>query len=726
MSALNNEQVQQRQGTAAQDGANLVINATTGFAGPSTSEAGGITFPPLPNRTSPPAGSPATGAAVVTTAIQQNITPLQQQMAEQSQLLASMAKVITAGQNPAATVLSPAQAAAASVAPDKAKRSKEKRKKKEESSSSSSSSSSDDEAPERLRRLVDRIEAQQPTDPSGFRKQIFHGFATQGKLALALLAEDPPNVKGATKVLKPLIRRAEVGMAVTNTLAAEPRIGLAAADICFSILCNEDKLRDKTKPRKLVDGVKDQALKRAASRSGGAKMMPAVMREMKSGGVERCTQACTPLVFAFLRAAPSFALAVWLCARAPSLCACVRVMTLVVKLPLVRGQGLGLLWRVLEHACACLSWPVLHVYEFLQSLSSTRPDARQAPTLRTCLEGVGDQCPCPFLDHLAARAGALLAPLGDCVTADLQALAVQLAQEAPESLAARTTKDYATVWRQFRSWWEAHNFPWDIYSTPGELVALYLLALLNTSRADGVGPGRVRLASAAISTYFRMAGKATPTEHAACGIVCTLAEKRLHGRPLQRDALEPEDIAALARLVEGPEVRLDYLMMVAAVAIMFAGFFRFDDAAEICVHVDLLLISASHMEIFIPRSKTDQLMRGHWVVIARSGGPCCPVGLTERLLELGGYRRQPVSVDEDVGPLLRPVQWTQRGGYLSGPLTGGNSMAADRGVPAELRKAHGHWCTDAMVQHYTRRDTAAKLEVSRRLGLAAVYMMVSR
>ncbi|EFJ39618.1 hypothetical protein VOLCADRAFT_100748 [Volvox carteri f. nagariensis] len=154
MSALNNEQVQQRQGTAAQDGANLVINATTGFAGPSTSEAGGITFPPLPNRTSPPAGSPATGAAVVTTAIQQNITPLQQQMAEQSQLLASMAKVITAGQNPAATVLSPAQAAAASVAPDKAKRSKEKRKKKEESSSSSSSSSSDDEAPERLRRLL--------------------------------------------------------------------------------------------------------------------------------------------------------------------------------------------------------------------------------------------------------------------------------------------------------------------------------------------------------------------------------------------------------------------------------------------------------------------------------------------------------------------------------------------------------------------------------------------
>ena len=91
-----------------------------------------------------------------------------------------------------------------------------------------------------------------------------------------------------------------------------------------------------------------------------------------------------------------------------------------------------------------------------------------------------------------------------------------------------------------------------------------------------------------------MACKASPTDHPACGIVRTLADKRLHSRPLQRDALEPEDIAALARLVDSQE---DYLMMVAAVAVMFSGFFRFDDAAEIRVHEDLLVIKASHMEV---------------------------------------------------------------------------------------------------------------------------------
>ncbi|EFJ52959.1 hypothetical protein VOLCADRAFT_86483 [Volvox carteri f. nagariensis] len=347
-------------------------------------------------------------------------------------------------------------------------------------------------------KLVDGVNEQalkRAASCSGFRKQVFHGFATQGKLALVLLDDAPQDVKGAIKVLRRMVHRTEVGMAVTNALAAEPCFGLSAADICFSILCNEDKFRDKKKPRKLVEGVKEQALMRAASRSGGARAATA-----------------------------------------------------------------------------------------------------QAETVQAALE-----------------------------------------------------------------------------------------------ETDSVGPSRVHLTSAAISTYFRMAGKATPTDYTACGIVWTLAEKRLHGKPLQHDALEPEDIAVLARLV-GP-------------------------------------------------SKS-----------------------RERLLVQGGYPRRPSTADEYVGPLLRPVQWMQCGGYLSGPLTGtreapvhslsytafrtrllrmvslagitrhikahsmcigGNSTAVDRGVPAELHKAYGRWRTDAMVQHYmvqhyTRRDTAAKLEVSRRLGLTGL------
>ncbi|EFJ48373.1 hypothetical protein VOLCADRAFT_104764 [Volvox carteri f. nagariensis] len=369
----------------------------------------------------------------------------------------------------------------------------------------------------------------------------------------------------------------------------------------------------------------------------------------------------------------------------------------------------------------------------------------------------GTACVWPSQPHLDARAEALLVALGAEADAELSTLATQFAQVAGQTLAPRTSNDYARFWEPFREWWVARRLPGSIYDTPGEVVALYLLSLLNSSKEDKVGPGRVRTASAAISSYFRLAGRAPPTEHPACSIVRDLAEKQLQGRKLERDALEPADVTALARLVSGPEPPLDQLMTVTAVVVMFAGFFRFDDAAEISVHEDLLVITATGMDVFIPRSKTDQQRRGHWVPIARVGGAACPVGLTERLLTLGGYKRRPDTPDEDVGPLLRPVQWNRAGGYLSGPLTGtvaqpihslsypafchrlnktlqaagitrritahsmrigGNSTAADRGVPADLRKAHGRWRSDAMVQHYTRRDGEAKLSVSRSLGLA--------
>ncbi|EFJ42576.1 hypothetical protein VOLCADRAFT_97387 [Volvox carteri f. nagariensis] len=365
---------------------------------------------------------------------------------------------------------------------------------------------------------------------------------------------------------------------------------------------------------------------------------------------------------------------------------------------------------------------------------------------------------CNYLD---ARAEALLVALGAEADAELSTLATQFAQVAGQTLAPRTSNDYARSWEPFREWWVARRLPGSIYDTPGEAVALYLLSLLNSSKEDKVGPGRVRTASAAISSYFRLAGRAPPTEHPACSIVRDLAKKQLQGRKLERDALEPADVTALARLVGGPEPPLDQLMTVTAVVVMFAGFFRFDDAAEISVHEDLLVITATGMDVFIPRSKTDQQRQGHWVPIARVGGAACPVGLTERLLTLGRYKRRPDTPDEDVGPLLRPVQWNRAGGYLSGPLTGtvaqpihslsypafchrlnktlqaagitrritahsmrigGNSTAADRGVPADLRKAHGRWRSDAMVQHYTRRDGEAKLSVSRSLGLASEQM----
>lgn len=75
-------------------------------------------------------------------------------------------------------------------------------------------------------------------------------------------------------------------------------------------------------------------------------------------------------------------------------------------------------------------------------------------------------------------------------------------------------------------------------------------------------------------------------------------------KPLQHDCCEPQDIAAIC-LVDDPEARLDYLMIVAAAVIMFSNFFHFNDATEVCVRGHLIT-AHPQTEVFIPHSKTCQ------------------------------------------------------------------------------------------------------------------------
>ncbi|GIM07999.1 hypothetical protein Vretimale_12001, partial [Volvox reticuliferus] len=225
---------------------------------------------------------------------------------------------------------------------------------------------------------------------------------------------------------------------------------------------------------------------------------------------------------------------------------------------------------------------------------------------------------------------------------------------------------------------------------------------------------------------------------------------------LHRESMQPEHVRSLAEHFAGPAASLPDLMMVTAISVMFAGFLRFNDLAQVSVRHDLLVVSESHMAITLPKSKTDQEGVGHVVRIARVGGPACPVGLTERLLSLGKYNRVPRFPGEDVGPLLRRVKFTPRGhelqhvtGTARSPISslsytsfreklqamcstagikrgvmphsmriGGNSAAAARGVSEEARKAHGRWKSGAMVQLYTRLEDNTALDTTRNLGLA--------
>ena len=350
---------------------------------------------------------------------------------------------------------------------------------------------------------------------------------------------------------------------------------------------------------------------------------------------------------------------------------------------------------------------------------------------------------------------ALLGPAAATADREVLALAQQFVAAAGSSLAATTQGQYEQPWQAFLRWWQDRRLPGTVYDTPPALVGLYLFAIYRSAQEDSVGPGRVRLASAAIHHHFSAIGRPSPTEHPLGGVARALASRHLVPQQRRRDAFTATHLATFLGKFGGGDADLLQLMMCTAVALGFFAFLRYDDLAEVCVHSDLLLLTPSHLEVFLPRSKTDQRWQGSWVVVGRTGTPLCPVALVERLLAAGGYRTTPSGPDEDVGPLLRTVQHTSAGGRLQRLVgtaqqpvramsytafrerltrmclaaripehitphslrIGGNSEAAARGVPAELRMAHGRWLSPQMVALYTRREPAAAIDLARRLGL---------
>jgi hypothetical protein len=182
-----------------------------------------------------------------------------------------------------------------------------------------------------------------------------------------------------------------------------------------------------------------------------------------------------------------------------------------------------------------------------------------------------------------------------------------------------------------------------------------------------------------------------------------------------------------------------WVMVYVALLLGFAAFLRWDDI----MHVDLEIIvfESDHMKLFIEKSKTDQLRHGHWVVVAKIGGPLCTVGALQRWMGMTGIKK---------GPLLRRVSRGPKGTLVSNNAlsyttflenmrqalvlagltsdeaaefgtrcmrSGGASAAAEFGVPDRLRQKHGRWVSETVANGYVQDSLSQLLLVTRNLGL---------
>ena len=88
------------------------------------------------------------------------------------------------------------------------------------------------------------------------------------------------------------------------------------------------------------------------------------------------------------------------------------------------------------------------------------------------------------------------------------------------------------------------------------------------------------------------------------------------------------DLLALVSRCAGPSASLSDIRDVTLCLIGFAGFLRFNEICNIkWCHITF---HVSHLSVFLPRSKTDQLHVGSTVLIAKTATPTCPYNMLLR------------------------------------------------------------------------------------------------
>jgi hypothetical protein len=215
-----------------------------------------------------------------------------------------------------------------------------------------------------------------------------------------------------------------------------------------------------------------------------------------------------------------------------------------------------------------------------------------------------------------------------------------LKSRASESRAASTVATYAGPWQRFKSWCQSKGV--SLLPASPLTVALYLMRLLEQAKS----PSPVLTCSATVYFNHSIASLESPTGHHLVAMSREIARRSLQAGQPVRQPLLASHICRLFGFWRFPaQHTLHDLMKLAAIKLCYTGFLRFSDLMIVQWHEIRFL--PTHMELFLKHTKTDQYRERRWVLISRVGGPFCPVGLVEYLLEKGRY------ASFGPGPLIR-------------------------------------------------------------------------
>jgi len=301
--------------------------------------------------------------------------------------------------------------------------------------------------------------------------------------------------------------------------------------------------------------------------------------------------------------------------------------------------------------------------------------------------------------------------------------------------AQSTLRHYARDWAQFAGWVAEHHAQYPALPAPAPLVGLYIGHLRVRRLAKSTILGRL----AAIQYAHELAGLASPLKDAMLRREIRGLRRQHDAARQKREALMRED--ASRALANFPLNDLRDLRDRAIVALAWCSALRRSNIAamraeDVRFGVDDI-DGTRYLEIFVPRSKTDQEGIGRYVIVTElpGGDSLCAYRALRAWLDASGVRE---------GPLFRTFTLTPHAEHrkITGNALDGGDVAravkrvvsaigldparfaahstrrgfvtsADAaGVRRSLIREQGGWKDDRMISTYTRlenvRDNALR------------------
>ena len=111
------------------------------------------------------------------------------------------------------------------------------------------------------------------------------------------------------------------------------------------------------------------------------------------------------------------------------------------------------------------------------------------------------------------------------------------------------------------------------------------------------------------------------------------ASKRAFSKPVRKkEPILTATIISVCRRFAGPSCALKELRTGVIFSLGFTGLFRVSELLK----ARAVTLEKEHLEILVPRSKTDQYRQGNKVYIVKTNGPACPHSLLLRFYSLSG------------------------------------------------------------------------------------------